>query len=107
MLFTVLRWFKHLCSHYGVSGQAYYFYKPVGKGKTFGLKPELALEKLKEGLRDTSMAFIYHCLNHYFCPIGFEEVPGSPPEAYQYVLIMLMCTFIHRALCHNYVLGVL
>ena len=74
-----------MCCHYGVCGQAYYLYKPVGKGKTFGLKPELALQRLKDGLRDPSIAFVYHCLNHYFCPIGYEDVPKMAPDAYKYV----------------------
>jgi hypothetical protein len=79
---TVMRWFKQLCNHRGVVGKAYYFYKPVGKGKTFGLKPEQALTGLKEGLREPHTAFIYHCWNHYFCPVGFEEVPKHCQKAY-------------------------
>ena len=78
------RWFKQLCHHRDVVGKAYYFYKPVGKGKTFGLKPEQALAGLKEGLRDRHTAFIYHCWNHYFCPVGFEEVPKQCHNAYRY-----------------------
>ena len=84
IFFVVFRWFRRLCSHHGVSGQAYYFYKPVGKGRTVGVRPERALENLKEGLCDPSMAFIYHCYNHYFCPIGFEEVPKKATDAYRY-----------------------
>ena len=82
-LAILCRWFKQLCGHHGVSGQAYYFYKPVGKGRTFGVRPERALESLKEGLRDPAMAFIYHCYNHYFCPIGYEEVPKNAIDAYK------------------------
>jgi hypothetical protein len=77
------RWFKRLCNHHGVSGQAYYFYKPVGKGRTFGVRPGRALESLKEGLHNPAMAFIYHCYNHYFCPIGYEEVPKNATDAYR------------------------
>lgn len=77
------RWFQDLCNHYGVEGQAYYFYKPVGKAKTFGIKPQMALESLKEGLQNPSMAFVYHCLNHYFCPIGYEEIPKNATDAYK------------------------
>ncbi|MCG8621937.1 MAG: hypothetical protein MJE68_08090, partial [Proteobacteria bacterium] len=77
------RWFKRLCNHHSVSGQAYYFYKPVGKGRTFGVRPGRALESLKEGLHDPVMAFIYHCYNHYFCPIGYEEVPKNATDAYK------------------------
>ncbi len=80
---SVCRWFQQLCGHFGVSGQSYYFYKPVGRRRTVGLQPGLALERLQEGLRDPSMAFIYHCYNHYFCPIGFEEVPKKATDAYR------------------------
>ena len=66
-----------------MSGKAYYFYKPVGKAKTFGVKPEHALASLKEGLQDPHTAFIYHCWNHYFCPIGYEEVPRKCGNAYR------------------------
>ena len=79
------RWFRQLCEHYGVSGKAYYFYKLHGRGRTCGLSPNVALEKFKEGLQDESMAFIYHCYNHYFCPIGYEEVAKKPENAYWYV----------------------
>lgn len=81
---SLCRWFKQLCNHRGVVGKAYYFYKPVGKGKTFGVKPEQALAGLKDGLRDCRTAFIYHCWNHYFCPIGYEEVPRHCHDAYRY-----------------------
>ena len=79
----IRRWFQELCCLQGVSGQAYYFYKPCGKRKTLGIKPALAMERLKSGLRDPSMAFVYHCHNHYFCPVGFEEVPKRPSDAYK------------------------
>ncbi|XP_065888900.1 basic immunoglobulin-like variable motif-containing protein isoform X2 [Dysidea avara] len=79
---TVMRWFKKLCEHYGVSGTAYYFYKLHGRRKTCGINPSTALHRLKEGLRDQSMTFIYHCHNHYFCPIGYEEVAKKPENAY-------------------------
>ena len=77
------RWFQDLCNHYGIEGQAYYFYKPVGKAKTFGIKPNMAYESLKEGLQNPSMAFVYHCLNHYFCPIGYEEIPKNAADVYK------------------------
>ena len=76
-------WFQDLCCHYGVTGQAYYLYKPVGKARTFGVKPETALERLKGSLADPSMALIYHCYNHYFCPIGFEVTPKKATDAYK------------------------
>ena len=57
-------------------------YKPQGKNKTSGLTPEDALSKLKQGLQDPASTFIYHCQNHYFCPIGFEDVPLKCTHAY-------------------------
>ena len=89
-----------MCSHYGVSGKAYYFYKLHGRGRTCGLTPSVALERFKEGLRDDSMAFIYHCYNHYFCPIGYEEVAKKPEHAYWYVCdhVMLISIANHIAL---------
>lgn len=45
---------------------------------------EGALLKLTQGLRDESMAYIYHCQNHYFCPVGFEATPLKAAKAYRY-----------------------
>lgn len=36
---------------------------------------ESALQHLKAGLLSEDMGFIYHCLNHYFCPVGYEDQP--------------------------------
>jgi len=85
IIMTTHRWFRQLCEHYGVSGKAYYFYKLHGKGRTYGIRPSIALERFKEGLQDDSTAFIYHCYNHYFCPIGYEEVARKPENAYWYM----------------------
>ena len=38
--------------------------------------------KLVEGLRSETKAYIYHCWNHYFCPIGFELTPVNAMDAY-------------------------
>ena len=54
-----------------------------GKPTTSPSRLVRALESLKEGLRDPAMAFIYHCYNHYFCPIGYEEVPKNAIDAYK------------------------
>ena len=48
----------------------------------------MALDSLKEGLRDPSTAFVYHCLNHYFCPVGYEEIPKNATDAYKWVCVM-------------------
>lgn len=39
--------------------------------------------KLMQGLKDESMAYIYHCQNHYFCPVGFEATPLKAAKAYR------------------------
>ncbi|KAL3067690.1 hypothetical protein OYC64_022126 [Pagothenia borchgrevinki] len=39
--------------------------------------------KLTQGLQDESMAYIYHCQNHYFCPVGFEATPLRAAKAYR------------------------
>lgn len=41
--------------------------------------------KLTQGLKDESMAYIYHCQNHYFCPVGFEATPLKATKAYRQV----------------------
>ena len=58
-------------------------FKPVGRNKTVGVTNEMALDKLKEGLRSKNTSFIYHCYNHYFCPIGYEDTPEDPLDAYR------------------------
>uniref|UniRef100_A0A673CL81 Basic, immunoglobulin-like variable motif containing n=1 Tax=Sphaeramia orbicularis TaxID=375764 RepID=A0A673CL81_9TELE len=44
---------------------------------------EGALMKLTQGLKDETMAYIYHCQNHYFCPVGFEATPLKAAKAYR------------------------
>mmetsp|Transcript_48440 Transcript_48440/g.35649 ORF Transcript_48440/g.35649 Transcript_48440/m.35649 type:complete len:91 (-) Transcript_48440:90-362(-) len=34
------------------------------------------------GLKNEKKAYIYHCWNHYFCPIGFERTPTKAYGAY-------------------------
>eukprot|EP00357_Protocruzia_adherens_P017403 CAMPEP_0115010610 /NCGR_PEP_ID=MMETSP0216-20121206/23426_1 /TAXON_ID=223996 /ORGANISM="Protocruzia adherens, Strain Boccale" /LENGTH=420 /DNA_ID=CAMNT_0002378873 /DNA_START=131 /DNA_END=1393 /DNA_ORIENTATION=- len=80
---TLLRWFSRLNHHFGVKGKASVMYKMHGADRTIGIEPEEALARLVEGLRGTSKAFIYHCQNHYFCPIGFEFMPLNPADAYK------------------------
>lgn len=57
-------------------------YKPRGARKTVGISSEKALLRLKEGLKRSDCSFVYHCANHYFCPIGYEETPLDPKRAY-------------------------
>ena len=77
------RWFKQLCNHFGVDGDTYILYKPKGKSRTIGLSGEEALRQLKKGLHNPQMSFIYHCYNHYFCPIGYEDSPIKAADAYR------------------------
>ncbi|XP_031552794.1 basic immunoglobulin-like variable motif-containing protein [Actinia tenebrosa] len=83
---TLMRWFHQLCNHYKVRGRAYYLYKPKGKSRTVGITSNAALQKLKRGLQDEQTAVIYHCHNHYFCPVGYEETPTKSIDAYRTVL---------------------
>ena len=40
---------------------------------TSGISESDGKTLLKEGLESNDKAFIYHCYNHYCCPIGFED----------------------------------
>lgn len=80
---TLMRWFKQLCNHFGVDGDTYILYKPKGKSRTIGLSGEEALRQLKKGLHNPQMSYIYHCYNHYFCPIGYEDSPIKAADAYR------------------------
>eukprot|EP00760_Papus_ankaliazontas_P027815 PhM_4_TR3451/c5_g1_i1/m.73695 len=79
---ALMRWFHMINRKYGVEGKAHYFYKVHGQGRTIGLDGDEALTRLKTGLRSPDMAFVYHCYNHYFCPIGYEDQVPSPVQAY-------------------------
>lgn len=80
---TLMRWFRQMNDHFRVRGCSYILYKPHGKHKTAGETAEGALMKLTQGLKDESMAYIYHCQNHYFCPVGFEATPLKAAKAYR------------------------
>ncbi|XP_073425583.1 basic immunoglobulin-like variable motif-containing protein isoform X1 [Dendrobates tinctorius] len=80
---TLMRWFRQINDHFHVKGCSYVLYKPHGKNKTAGESAVGALSKLTQGLKDDSMAYIYHCQNHYFCPIGFEATPVKACKAYR------------------------
>ncbi|XP_062853328.1 basic immunoglobulin-like variable motif-containing protein [Trichomycterus rosablanca] len=83
---TLMRWFRQINDHFRVRGCSYILYKPHGKHKTAGETAEGALLKLTQGLKDESMAYIYHCQNHYFCPVGFEATPLKAAKAYRGML---------------------
>ncbi|KAA0712911.1 Basic immunoglobulin-like variable motif-containing protein [Triplophysa tibetana] len=80
---TLMRWFRQLNDNFRVRGCSYILYKPHGKHKTAGETADGALIKLTEGLKDESMAYIYHCQNHYFCPVGYEATPLKASRAYR------------------------
>ncbi|XP_056460344.1 basic immunoglobulin-like variable motif-containing protein [Gadus chalcogrammus] len=80
---TLMRWFRQINENFRVRGCSYILYKPHGKHKTAGETAEGALQKLTQGLKDASMAYIYHCQNHYFCPVGFEATPLKASKAYR------------------------
>ncbi|XP_023073750.1 basic immunoglobulin-like variable motif-containing protein isoform X1 [Piliocolobus tephrosceles] len=79
---TLMRWFRQINDHFHVKGCSYVLYKPHGKNKTAGETASGALLKLTRGLKDESLAYIYHCQNHYFCPIGFEATPIKANKAF-------------------------
>lgn len=79
---TPMRWFRQINDHFHVKGCSYVLYKPHGKNKTAGETAPGALSKLTQGLKDESLAYIYHCQNHYFCPIGFEATPVKANKAF-------------------------
>ncbi|XP_050404018.1 basic immunoglobulin-like variable motif-containing protein isoform X1 [Patella vulgata] len=83
---TLLSWFRILNDHFKVKGRCFFTYKPVGKNRTSGVTPDDALSTLKKGLQDPNSAFIYHCQNHYFCPVGYEDVPLRCEDAYRGLL---------------------
>ncbi|XP_024134593.1 basic immunoglobulin-like variable motif-containing protein [Oryzias melastigma] len=80
---TLMRWFRQINDNFRVRGCSYILYKPHGKHKTAGETAEGALMKLTQGLKDESMAYIYHCQNHYFCPVGFDATPLKAAKAYR------------------------
>uniref|UniRef100_A0A671R4M7 Basic immunoglobulin-like variable motif-containing protein n=1 Tax=Sinocyclocheilus anshuiensis TaxID=1608454 RepID=A0A671R4M7_9TELE len=80
---TLMRWFRQINDHFRVRGCSYILYKPHGKHKTAGETAAGALLKLTQGLKDESMAYIYHCQNHYFCPVGYEATPLKAAKAYR------------------------
>ncbi|ESO86411.1 hypothetical protein LOTGIDRAFT_235453 [Lottia gigantea] len=83
---TLLRWFRELNHHFKVKGRCFFTYKPVGKNATAGVTSRDALYMLKKGLHDPNSAFIYHCFNHFFCPIGYEDTPMVSEDAYKGLL---------------------
>lgn len=53
-----------------------------GNSITHDVDEYKALDNLMQGLESNDRAYIYHCYNHYMCPIGFERTPAQPIDAY-------------------------
>jgi hypothetical protein len=79
---TLIGWFSMLNLSFNIKGRARVFWKLHGKNRTEGVSSEEAFEKLTEGLRNPKKAYIYHCYNHYMCPVGYERSTLAPSEAY-------------------------
>ena len=57
-------------------------WKHSGDMRTPGITEDIALEKLTEGLRSGNNGYIYHCHDHYCCPMGYEITSTRPQDAY-------------------------
>lgn len=79
---TLMKWFNTLNAHFKVNGRASFFYKPVEPNRTIGMTSRLAVDRLKNLLKSKNHAFIYHCYNHYCCPMGFELEPQNRETIY-------------------------
>ena len=79
---TLIQWFGLLNRKYGVKGESSIVYKKHGMKITHNTDKYQAHDLLLDGLRSTNRAYIYHCYNHYMCPIGFEQTPARPIDAY-------------------------
>jgi hypothetical protein len=71
----LILWFNLLNKFFGVKGEARISLKLRGRDAMEGISSKQAVDELKIGLNDSNKAFIYHCYNHYMCPIGYEETP--------------------------------
>ena len=80
---TLLLWFNLLNKFYGVKGSSRYYWKMHGRNRTLDIDSNKALQNLETDLKSESKAFIYHCYNHYFCPIGFEITSSQNTDAYK------------------------
>lgn len=79
--YNLIKWFEKLNDHFEVSGRGGLMYKPQGKNRA-ELDGDHALELLKKGIKNECYTFIYRCEHHYYCPLGYENVPARPIDAY-------------------------
>lgn len=80
---TLISWFNLLNLSFNLKGQGRIIWKLHGKNRTEGKSPETALKEITAGLTNPKKAYIYHCFNHYMCPIGYEIASTYPPDAYK------------------------
>ena len=78
---TLVKWFYQINEFYGVQGESAMLYKAHGKNVT-AIDETVAHDNLVEGLLSHKKAYVYHCQNHYLCPIGFEHTPTQPHDAF-------------------------
>ncbi|XP_065190547.1 uncharacterized protein LOC135821405 [Sycon ciliatum] len=81
----LMKWFQALNVHFQVSGMSTYMYKPRGYNQT-RYNSVQALAQIKAALHSNDCALIYHCTNHYMCPIGYEDTPKTSASAYRGIL---------------------
>jgi hypothetical protein len=80
---SLMKWFYKINAHFGIKrGKAFFMWKKLGTGRTFGLSDADAEAQTKQWLQDPNAAIIYHCKNHYMVPIGYQEQPRAPRLAY-------------------------
>ena len=76
---TLQQWFHMLNDKFGVKGEAEIIFKVHGKDVSEETADEhTALDRLQSGLKQPDHAYVYHCANHYMCPVGFEVSPTAP-----------------------------
>lgn len=80
---TLINWFNTINLSFNLKGQGRVVWKLHGKNRTEGVSKEEALKNLITGLKDKRKAYIYHCFNHYMCPVGFELASLMPSDAYK------------------------
>jgi len=74
----IIKWFEQLCEFFDVKGKAKIYWKKDGPNEN----PEKVMRTYLNDVQNSKKAFIYHCHNHYFTPIGYDIVPLDPEKAY-------------------------
>ncbi len=76
---NIMRWFRKLCTHFGVKGEARIYWKNSHERKS-----EDVLRTYCEDIQSAGKAFIYHCFKHYITPVGFET-SGSLEDSWMLI----------------------